>query len=50
VGAFTSAEGGITRTEAADPDPTPPTVPDPVPDPVPPVIIPGGGAGWQWYV
>lgn len=49
VGAFTTATGGITRTEAADPDPAPPAVPDPVPDPDPPVIIPGGGSGWQWY-
>lgn len=40
--AFTSATGGITRTGAPDPDPTPPVVPSPV-DPEDPPLIGGGG-------
>lgn len=41
--AFTAATGGITRSGAPDPDPTPPVVPPPVdPPPKPPV---GGGGG-----
>jgi hypothetical protein len=51
---FTSATGGITRTEAPPPPPPPPTVP-PAPDPIepPPTTPPfgdggggGGGGGW----
>lgn len=37
LAAFTAATGGVTRTEAPDPDPTPPTVPDPVAPDEPPV-------------
>lgn len=41
--AFTAATGGITRSGAPGPDPTPPVVPPPVdPPPKPPV---GGGGG-----
>lgn len=36
---FTSAEGGITRTVAPDPDPPAPVVPPVVPPPTPPVIV-----------
>jgi len=43
--AFTSATGGITRTEAPDPDPDDPVVPDPVDPPAPPSTGGGGGAG-----
>ena len=35
---FATAEGGVTRTVAPDPDPTPPTVPDPVDPPDDPVV------------
>lgn len=41
---FTSAEGGIVRTEAPDPPPAPPVVPPPV-DPTPPPSTGGGGGG-----
>lgn len=45
---FTSATGGVTRTEAPDPDPTPPTVPDPVePPPGPDTVRPGGVDGLE---
>lgn len=37
--AFTSAEGGIVRTEPPPPPPAPPAVPPIVPEPEPPVII-----------
>ena len=44
VGAFISAEGGITRTVDPAPPPPPPVVPDPTPPPPPPVIVrPGEG-------
>lgn len=43
MAAFISAEGGITRTGAPDPDPEPPTVPPVVPPPEPPPV--GGGGG-----
>lgn len=47
LAAFTAATGGITRTEAADPDPSAPTVPDPVAPPPDPVIIdPWNYRGW----
>lgn len=43
IAPFTSAEGGIVRTEAPDPPPAPPVVPPVVPPPDPP--RPGGGGG-----
>lgn len=43
MAAFTSASGGIARTEAPDPDPADPAVPDPVDPPVPPSTGAGGG-------
>lgn len=49
VAAFTSADGGITRTVAADPDPTPPAVPDPVEPPTPPDVYGGAGGDWGRY-
>lgn len=42
---FTTAEGGITRTGAPDPDPAPPTVPPVVTPPDPPPTGGGGGDG-----
>ena len=45
LAAFTSATGGITRTEAPDADPTPPVVPPPVEPPLPPDIF----DGWRDY-
>ena len=39
---FTSAAGGITRTEAPPAPPAPPTVTDPVPPPAPPSVTPPG--------
>ncbi|KQN10271.1 hypothetical protein ASE85_02475 [Sphingobium sp. Leaf26] len=43
--AFSTAEGGITRTAAPDPDPVPPVVPDPVVPTKPPSTGGGGGDG-----
>lgn len=43
-GVWTANSGGITRTVAPDPDPTPPTVPPIVIPPDPPEI---GGGGWD---
>lgn len=42
--AWTASTGGITRSGAPDPDPTPPVVPDPV-EPDPPPDTGGGGGG-----
>lgn len=36
---FTSADGGITRTVAPDPEPAAPVVPPVVPPPAPPVVV-----------
>ncbi|EJU14926.1 hypothetical protein LH128_01082 [Sphingomonas sp. LH128] len=49
LAAFTTAEGGITRTEAPDPDPVDPVVPPVVPPPTPPVIAPGGSWKRDYY-
>lgn len=43
---FTSADGGATRVDAPDPDPTPPTVPPPVEPPEDPPVGGGGGGGF----
>lgn len=45
MAAFTTADGGITRTGAPDPDPDPPTVPPVVTPPDPPPTGGGGGDG-----
>lgn len=42
MAAFTSAEGGITRTGAPPPEPTAPVVPTPTPPPTPPVVVKPG--------
>ena len=47
--AFTSADGGVTRVGAPDPDPVAPVVPAPVEEPEPPVIIGGGGLYWKEF-
>lgn len=44
--AFTTAEGGETRTGAPDPDPTPPVVPTPYVPPDEPPVYGGGGGGF----
>lgn len=43
-GTWSASAGGITRTGAPDPDPTPPTVPPVVDPPDPPPV---GGGGWD---
>lgn len=43
-GTWAGSSGGITRTEAPDPDPAPPVVPPVSPPPPPPPV--GGGGGW----
>jgi len=45
MASFSGAEGGITRTGAPAPDPTPPTVPPVIPPPEPPPVGGGGGDG-----
>lgn len=45
MAAFSSSEGGITRSSAPDPDPDPPTVPPVVTPPEPPATGGGGGDG-----
>jgi hypothetical protein len=47
LAAFTTATGGITRTDPVPP-PTPPVVPPVVPPPAPPEVVYGGGE--DWYV
>lgn len=46
--AWTASTGGITRSGAPAPDPTPPVVPDPVEPDVPPDVGGGGGGGGDY--